>query len=359
MKAVLLRKKEKRAISYSEDVPVPTPGPGEVLIRVKAAAICGSDRHLYNWDPSVREWVEPPRIIGHEFCGEITEVGPDVAISLRAGDFVSAEMHEVCGRCLQCRRGQGHICQNTIIYGFQKDGCFAEYVKVPGANVIPLPIDAIPLKVGAFLDALGNAVHSTQKVNLAGRTVAIAGYGPIGAMTAAIAHFVGAAGIFITEVSPFGLEEARKWALQIEKIRPGSAIRIFDVSQGGEEAVEEIVLRETDGGVDVVFELSGAGAALNDGLRMVRKGGEVVLLGIPSKKSMTIEDYGRNVIFKGITLHAVIGRRMFQTWHHMLALLKAGLPVDHVVTQEFHLSEFEQGMAAFNSGESLKVVLYP
>lgn len=359
MKAVVLRKKEKGAISFTDDVPIPTPGTGEILIRVKATAICGSDRHLFNWDPSVREWVEPPRVIGHEFCGEIAEVGPGVGISHRVGDYVSAEMHEICGRCYQCRTGQGHICRNTIIYGFQKDGCFAEYVKVPATNVIPLPKEAVPPRVGAFLDALGNAVHSTQKVNLAGRTVAIAGYGPIGAMTAAIAHFTGASGIFITEVSPFGLEQARAWAAGINEKQPRVPIRVFDVSEGGAEAVEEVVLRETEDGVDVVFELSGAASAINDGLKMVRKGGEIILLGIPGTKDVTIEDYGRNVIFKGLTIHSVLGRKMFGTWYDMLALLKAGLAVEHVVTQEFPLSQFSEGIDAFNCGKALKVVFYP
>lgn len=358
MKAVVLHKKGKGAIAYTEDVPIPTPGRGEVLIRVKAAGICGSDRHLFNWDPSVRDWVKnPPRVIGHEFCGEVAEVGPDVPSPPEVGTYVSAEMHETCGQCFHCRTGQGNICQSTTIYGYQKDGCFAEYVKVPGANVIALPREAIPLKVGAFLDALGNAVHSTQLVNLAGRSVVIAGYGPIGAMTAAIAHFVGASGIFITEVGRFQLEEARKWARSVSETRGGIGVRVFDVSEGGEEAIRETV-RETGDGADVIFELSGAGRALNDGLRMVRNGGHVVLLGIPGTKDITIEDYGSNVIFKGITLHAVIGRRMYKTWYHMLALLKSGLPVEHVVTQEFPLSEFAQGMATFNSGESLKVVLY-
>ncbi|MCZ6691612.1 MAG: alcohol dehydrogenase catalytic domain-containing protein [Planctomycetota bacterium] len=358
MRAVVIRKKEKGSIAVAEDMPIPIPGQGEVLIRVLAAGICGSDRHLYNWDPSARDWInDTPRIIGHEFCGEVAEVGPGVPSPPAEGTYVSAEMHETCGQCFHCRTGQGNICEKTIIYGYQKDGCFAEYVKVPASNVIPLPRDAIPHKVGAFLDALGNAVHSTQKVNLAGRSILVLGYGPIGAMTAAVAHFVGASGIFIAEVGSFQLEKAREWARSVSEERGGVGVKVFDVSKGGEEAIEDTI-RDTSGGVDVVFEQSGSSRALNDGLRMVRNGGHIVLLGIPGTKDMTIEDYGKNVIFKGITLHGVIGRRMFKTWYHMLALLKSGLSVDHVVTQEYPLSDFDKGMAAFNGGESLKVVLF-
>ena len=358
MNAVILQRKEKGAIAFTNDVPIPTPGPAEILIRVKAAAICGSDRHLFNWDPSVRDWVNPPRIIGHEFCGEVAEIGPEVRTDLKAGDYVSAEMHEICGRCYQCRTGQGHICQNTIIHGYQKDGSFADYVSVPASNVIPLPRDAVPFKVGAFLDALGNAVHVTQKVNVTGKTVAILGYGPIGAMTTAIAHFEGASAITITDVSPYALGKAREWARSVSDSRPAVRVSVFDVSKGGAEAIEQI-RQETEGGVDIVCEISGAPAALNDGLRMVRNGGEVVLLGIPGSKDVTIRDYGQNVIFKGLTIHSVIGRQMYDTWYHMLGLLKAGLQVGHVVTQEFPLSQFAEAMAAFNSGETLKVVLYP
>ena len=359
MHAVMIHRKEKGAITYTDDVPIPEPGPGEVLIKVKAAAICGSDRHLYNWDPSTHTWVEPPRVIGHEFCGEIAETGPDCPIALRVGDYVSAEMHEVCGRCQQCRTGNKHICQNTIIYGYQKDGCFAEYVKVPAYNVIPLPGDAVPVKVGAFLDALGNAVHVTQKVKVAGRSVLVTGYGPIGAMTASLAHFLGASAVFISDVGPYQLEHARTWARGATEQRPGAKIRIFDVGQGGDEAVEEIVLRETDGGADVVFEMSGAEPAINDGLRVLKNGGELVLLGIPGKKDITIRDYGKNVIFKGLTIHSVIGRQMYGTWYEMIDLLKAGLDVEHVVTEEFPLSEFTQAIETFDSGQSLKVVMYP
>src|SRR5215212_329386 len=173
------------------DCPVPEPAAGEVLIRVAGAAICGTDKHIYHWDPSIRAKVHPPRIYGHEFCGFVEELGQGAERSyegaLAVGDYVSAEMHIICGECYQCRAGDGHICVRTKIYGLDSDGCFAEFVKVPASNVIKLP-ETIPLRVGAFLDALGNAVHTTQVVDLAGKSVAITGFGPIGAMSAAIAE---------------------------------------------------------------------------------------------------------------------------------------------------------------------------
>src|SRR5437763_6440452 len=174
------------------DCPKPKPGPDEVLIRVAATAICGTDKHIYHWDPSIRDSVHPPRIYGHEFCGFIEEIGdrahrPGFAV----GDYVSAEMHVVCGECPQCRSGNGHICIRTKIYGLHEDGAFAELVRVPASNVVKLP-SFVPLRVGAFLDALGNAVHTTQVCDLAGKSVAITGLGPIGAMAAAIAEHAGA-----------------------------------------------------------------------------------------------------------------------------------------------------------------------
>ncbi|MCK5438551.1 MAG: alcohol dehydrogenase catalytic domain-containing protein, partial [Gemmatimonadetes bacterium] len=175
------------------DVPIPEPGVGEVRVRVQAAAICGSDRHIYHWDPSVRHMIHPPRVYGHEFCGEIDVVGPEPGRDdLQPGDYVSAEMHVTCGRCTPCRSGQAHVCNRTEIIGFHHDGTFAEYVIVPARNVIPLSREVVPLKIGAFLDALGNAVHTVQDHRLTDARVAVLGYGPIGAMAAAIAEHQGA-----------------------------------------------------------------------------------------------------------------------------------------------------------------------
>jgi threonine 3-dehydrogenase len=339
------------------EVDVPRIGPAEVLLRVRATSICGSDRHIYHWDPPIRRTVHPPRIYGHEFCGEVAEVGRDSGRSdLRAGDAVSAEMHVTCGTCYLCRTGQGHVCAQTRILGFHADGCFAEYVKVPAGNVIKLDTSAVPLKVGAFLDALGNAVHTVEDEPVAGQRLAILGYGPIGAMAAALTRHMAAAEIYILDVSERALGQAREWSVAsgAENVRVLSS-----ASEAVARTVEE-VLDRSHGGVDLVLEMSGAEAAINTGLKLLRNGGHISLLGIPSRKEVALADYTHDVIFKGVTLKAIIGRRMFSTWHRMLALLDSGLDVSFVVSREFpSLERFLEGMTLFDTHEALKVVFYP
>src|SRR5436305_5899677 len=198
-----------------KECPNPTPGPDEILIRVAATAICGTDKHIYHWDPSIQDSVKPPRIYGHEFCGFIEAIGEGAERAhegkLAVGDYVSAEMHVLCGECAQCRSGNGHICVRTRIYCLHEDGAFAEFVRVPSSNVVKLP-RYVPLRVGAFLDALGNAVHTTQVCDLAGKSVAITGFGPIGAMAAAIAAHAGASVVIVTDINDHALETARRWA---------------------------------------------------------------------------------------------------------------------------------------------------
>ena len=340
-----------------KDCPAPRPGPGEVLIRVAAAAICGTDKHIYHWDPSIQRAVQPPRIYGHEFCGYIEELGPGLDRSdLNNGDYVSAEMHVVCGYCKQCRLGQGHICSNTRILGLHGDGAFAELVKVPATNVIKLDPGYVPVKVGAFLDALGNAVHTTQVVDLAGKSVAITGFGPIGAMAAAIAEHSGASVVVVTDVSDHALETARRWAAT----RTFSNLHAFNVRTADLDEVKKAVKEITGGGVDVILEMSGAPAAINFGLDVVAMGGFVSMLGLPAGQSLLIDDYTRNVIFKGITIQGIIGRRMYGTWDRMLALLRSGLDVEWVVQAEFDsLEEFAEGIDIFDRHEALKVIFYP
>lgn len=339
------------------DCPVPKPGPDEVLIRVAATAICGTDKHIYHWDPSIRDSVHPPRIYGHEFCGFIEKFGErGQRENLNVGDYVSAEMHVVCGECPQCRTGNGHICARTKIYGLHEDGAFAQFVKVPASNVIKLG-PFVPLRVGAFLDALGNAVHASQVCDLAGATVAITGFGPIGAMAAAIAEHSGASTVVVTDVSDHALETARRWAAS----RSFGNLHAFNVRTTDAGTVKKAVEAITGGqGVDVVLEMSGAPAAINFGLDVVRMGGTLSLLGLPAGHSVTIDDYTRNVIFKGVKLQGIIGRRMFGTWHRMLALLRSGLDVEWVVQATFEsLEDFHEGMSRFDKHEALKVVFFP
>jgi threonine 3-dehydrogenase len=339
------------------DCPVPTPGPDEVLIRVAAAAICGTDKHIYHWDPSIRDSMTLPRIYGHEFCGFIERFGERAQReNLEVGDYVSAEMHVVCGECAQCRSGNGHICARTKILGLHGDGAFAEFVKVPASNVIKLG-PYVPLRVGAFLDALGNAVHATQVCDLAGATVAITGFGPIGAMAAAIAEHSGASTVVVTDVSDHALETARRWA----STRGFKNLHEFNVRTTDAAKVKQAVAAITGGeGVDVVFEMSGSPAAINFGLDVVKMGGTLSLLGLPAGHAVTIDDYTRNVIFKGVRLQGIIGRRMFGTWQRMLALLRSGLDVGWVVQATYDsLRDFHEGMAKFDKHEALKVVFFP
>ena len=342
------------------ECPVPEPGPGEVLIRVAGAAICGTDKHIYHWDPSIRDSVEPPRIYGHEFCGFVEAIGPGAARAheglLAPGDYVSAEMHIICGECAQCRSGNGHICTRTKIYGLHEDGAFAEFVKVPASNVIKLPA-YVPPRVGAFLDALGNAVHTTQIVDLAGKAVAITGFGPIGAMSAAIAEHSGASVVIVTDVSDHALETARRWAAS----RSFSNLHAFNVRTTEPAEVKKAIDAITDGvGVDVVCEMSGSSAAINFGLDIVRMGGTLSLLGLPAGHAVTIDDYTRNVIFKGVTMQGIIGRRMYSTWQRMLALLRSGLDVEWIVQATYDsLNDFHTGLAKFDRHEALKVVFFP
>lgn len=340
------------------DVPVPSPGPDQVLIRVAAAALCGTDKHIYKWDPSIRKSITPPRVYGHEFCGFVERVGERVDHPrLFAGAYVSAEMHMVCGTCPQCRRGEGHICRNTRILGIHGDGAFAEYVCVPASNVIPLDPRYVPIRVGAFLDALGNAVHTTQVADLAGKVVAITGFGPIGAMAAAIAEHSGATTIIVTDISDHALETARRWAAHLNF----PSLHAFNMRTTEQNEVKGAIDAITGGnGVDIVLEMSGASSAINFGLDIVAMGGTISLLGLPAGNSVTIDDYTRNIVFKGVTLHGIIGRRMYDTWQKMLSLLEGGLDVSWVVQGEYEsLDQFEEAMTVFERGEALKVVLYP
>jgi threonine 3-dehydrogenase len=301
--------------------------------------------------------VRPPRIYGHEFCGEVDELGPETGrVDLAPGDYVSAEMHVVCGTCRQCRAGQGHICRNTRILGFHEDGSFAEFLVVPAANVIRLDPSVVPLKVGAFLDALGNAVHTVQDHDLAGTRMAVLGFGPIGAMAAAIAHHQRAERIYVLDVSRRAIEQAEAW-----RARKGTgSVTVLETGGDLTAAVDERILDETEGGVDLVLEMSGAESAINQGLRIARMGGTLSMLGIPGREAVTIEDFARDFIFKGLTLQAIIGRRMFSTWERMLELLADGLDVAPLVSHEYEsLESFGEGMQAFDAHEALKVVFYP
>jgi threonine 3-dehydrogenase len=334
-----------------DDVPVPEPAAGEVRIHVEACGICGTDVHICSGDPSMAGIVAPPVILGHEFCGVVDRLGPGVT-GLRPGDYVSAEMHEVCGKCPACRDGQMHACSNTRIRGVNLPGAFADYAVVSAGNVVRLP-PSLPRKVGAILDPLGNAVHTTLKVPVENRTVAVVGYGPIGAMCTTIAAFCDARHVFVLDVSDAALERAAAWRT---RQRLEDRVTIIDAREadlvGG-------MLEASAGGVDVALEISGHPRGINHALQITRAAGHVVHLGLPRDEQVTIEGFSKNFIFKGLTLHAVIGREMFATWNKMLDLLQRGLDVSDFVTAELELTQFAEGLERFGKGLEGKVVLYP
>jgi threonine 3-dehydrogenase len=326
------------------EVKVPAFGRTDVLVKVKVASICGTDLHIYEWDRWAQNRIHPPLIPGHEFCGDVVAYGDEVT-SVREGDFVSAEMHVACGKCLQCRTGEAHICQNVKIIGVDADGCFAEYVIIPESNIWKLD-PAIPLEYASILDPLGNAVHSVLAGEIAAKTVAITGCGPIGLFSIAVARAVGATTIFALEVN----EHRRRVAKEMK------ADFALDPLH---EDVRAIVMEQTGGlGVDVVLEMAGRAGAIRTAFDIVRRGGRISLLGLTSKPIPL--NFSEDIIFKGITVQGINGRRMYQTWYQMTALLKSGkLDLHPVITDRVALKDFPQAMQRLKSGEASKILLYP
>ena len=322
-------------------VPKPSPGPGEVLIAVRHAGVCGTDLHIADWNAWAEGRLQPPLVVGHEFAGEIVAVGGGVA-ELRTGQLVTAEGHIVCGHCLQCRTGNGHICKNTRIIGVDRDGAFAEYIAMPATNVLPL--DGIPTTVGAVMDPMGNAFHTVLTADISGSTVFVVGCGPIGCFAVGIARAAGAAKVIASDVNAKRLALAK---------RMGANVTI-DATR---DDVVRAVLAETGGeGADVVCEMSGVPSALHQAFAAVRLGGRVQLLGIPDGEVPV--DFASEIIFKGITVYGVIGRKMYETWHQMRRYLSAGL-VDPrpVITHQFPLAKIDEALAAIRSGDAGKIIL--
>jgi threonine 3-dehydrogenase len=326
------------------DVAIPSVGPTDVLVKVKVASVCGTDLHIYNWDQWAQGRIHPPLIPGHEFCGHVAAVGSEVT-TVKEGDFVSAEMHVACGKCFQCRTGEAHICQHVKIIGVDANGAFAEYVVIPESNIWKLDA-SIPEEYASILDPLGNAVHTVLSGDIAAKTVAITGCGPIGLFSIAVARACGATQVFALEVN----EHRRKIAKQM------NADFVLDPSK---DDVRSIVMEHTGGiGVDVVLEMAGKTDAIRTGFKILRLGGRVSLLGIPSKPVEL--NFANDIIFKGATIQGINGRLMYKTWYQMTALLKAGkLDLHPVITDRISMKDFSKGMERLQTGEASKILLYP
>jgi len=328
-----------------EEVPIPKPGPGDVLLKVRAAAICGTDVHIYKWDPWAAGRIRPPLVFGHEFCGEIFELGEGVSEKrFPPGTLVTAEGHFVCGRCDYCRTGRGHICQHVVIIGVDISGCFAQYVRVPKENIWVVDQDT-PLEVAAIHDPFGNAVHATLIDEIVGNKVLVTGCGPIGLIAVGVARMAGASRVYATDVNDYRLGLAKKMG----------ADWVYNVK---EASIVGEILKDSGGGVVVLLEMSGHPTAINDGFRVLRKGGWAALLGITPSKTAEI-DLTDGIIFKGARVYGINGRLMYRTWYKMRSLLEAGLDLSPVVTHRYRLEHFEEAFALAASGDCGKIILYP
>ncbi len=333
-----------RAAAGAELTNVPTPAISRdgVLVKIKSVSICGTDFHVYSWDAWAEGRVKPPVTMGHEWAGEVIETGPEV-VSLKVGDYVSGESHKICGHCHQCRTGQGHVCQFTKIFGVDTNGAFAEYMAVPEASVLRNDT-RVPPEIACMQDPLGNAVHAALAGDIIGKSVAILGCGPIGLFAVAVVKAVGGGPVWASDTTPYRLDLART-------LGADHAVRV------PEEDLEARIKAETHGqGVDVVLEMSGAPSAIQQAMRLARPGGRVSLMGIPSRAVSL--DIAEDVIFKGLTVQGVVGRRLYDTWYTMKSLLSTGaLDVSPILTHRLPFEEWEQGMALMRSGQCGKVVL--
>ena len=325
---------------WLDEVEVPTPGNGDVLIRVRKTSICGTDLHIHRWDAWAQATIPVPMVVGHEFMGDIAEVGADV-VGLDVGQRVAGEGHITCGHCRNCKGGRREFCHNHISVGVTRQGAFAEYVVLPAQNVFSVPAH-IDDNVAAVLDPLGNATHTSLRYDVVGEDVLITGAGPIGAMAAAIVRHIGARNIVVTDVNRFRLDMATKLG----------ATHVVDVSS--EQLAPVMTELGMTEGFDVGLEMSGAESAFNQMLDAMNHGGRIAVLGIPAGP-MTLDI--NDVIFKGLEIQGIYGRRIFETWYKMAAMLQSGLEVSAIITHQLPADRFEDAFEIVASGECGKVIL--
>ncbi len=338
MKALV---KAKREIGLElQDVPFPKLGINDCLIRVEKTGICGTDLHIYNWDAWAQKTIPVPMVVGHEFVGEIVEVGANVT-DFFPGEIVSGEGHVVCGRCRNCLAGRRHLCKDTQGVGVNRTGAFAEYIALPMTNVWHHH-PSIDRDIASIFDPLGNAVHTALSFDCLGEDVLITGAGPIGLMAAAVVRHAGARHVVVSDVNPFRLELAN---------RMGATLAVDARHRTMTEVQEELGMRE---GFDVGLEMSGAPSALRTMLANMCHGGKIAMLGIPSEQ---IAIDWNLVVFNMLTIRGIYGREMYETWYKMSVLLDSGLDISPVITHRFHYSEFEKGFEVMQKGLSGKVIL--
>lgn len=325
-------------------VPIPEIGPDEVLVKVTATTICGTDVHIYKWDDWAAERVKPSLVFGHEFSGEVVQVGENVK-HLSIGDHVSAETHIVCGNCPQCRRGEAHVCANTKIIGVDQAGCFAEFAAMPAENLWKNKKDLEP-EVASAMEPMGNAVHTALSGPIAGKTVAVIGCGPIGVMAVAVAKASGASQVFALDINEYRLDLAKKMGAD------------YLIHSGKEEPVNKMAKLTDEQGVDVVLEMSGNPVAIQQGFTMLTYGGRISMLGLPTRPvELNVSD---DIVFKGIQVHGIVGRRMYETWQQTAGFLESGqVDLRPMITHRFALEDYEKAFEQMMSGNSGKIVLYP
>lgn len=338
MKALSKLKKEKGI--WLVDVPVPQMGHNDLLIKIKKTAICGTDMHIFNWDEWAQNTIPVPMVVGHEYVGEVVDIGQEVK-GFSIGDRVSGEGHITCGHCRNCRGGRTHLCRNTFGVGVNRQGAFAEYLVIPAFNAFKIP-DDIPDDLAAIFDPLGNAVHTALSFDLVGEDVLITGAGPIGIMAAAICRHIGARHVVITDVNEYRLKLAEKMG----------ATKAVNVSH--ENLLDVMASLNMTEGFDVGLEMSGNSSAFQSMLKAMNHGGKLAMLGIPDA-NMAID--WSQVIFKGLTIKGIYGREMFETWYKMASLIQSGLNITPIISHHFHIDDFFTGFDTMNSGLSGKIIL--
>lgn len=347
-KMQVLSKRYPQEGLWLAEADIPQIGPNDVLIKIKKTAICGTDLHIYKWDQWAQQTIKTPMHVGHEYVGEIVEIGREVK-GYQIGDRVSGEGHITCGYCRNCRGGRRHLCRNTIGVGVNREGAFAEYLALPAFNVFKVP-ESIPDELVAIFDPFGNAVHTALSFDLVGEDVLITGAGPIGIMAAAVCRHVGARHIVITDVNDYRLNLAKQFGVT-RAVNVKACKNSLESADLLREVMVQIGMKE---GFDVGLEMSGHHTAVNTMISVSNTGARLALLGLAGQR---LEIDWDKMVLAGLTMKGIYGREMFETWYKMVTLIQSGLDISSIITHRFHYTDFQKGFDVLLSGESGKVVL--